>query len=130
PIDALKINGSGESIPGRTNLANILVVAQVALSLILVVAAGLFNRTLQRLERVPLGFQPDRVLLITVETAHANLGAADRMDLYDRLVASVAVVPGVAGVAASGATPISAGLPRNVAIAGEPPDSEHPALVN
>jgi hypothetical protein len=45
-------------------------------------------------------------------------------------VAAVAVVPGVAGAAGSGATPVSVGLPRNVAISGEPEGSEHPALVN
>lgn len=61
PIEALKDYGrSASGDGGRMTLANGLVVAQVALSLVLVVAAGLFVRTLERLASVPLGFDRDR----------------------------------------------------------------------
>ena len=55
PIDALRAHGrSGGS--GRVSVSNGLVIAQIALSLVLVVDAGLFVRTFARLASVPLGF--------------------------------------------------------------------------
>ena len=57
-------------------------IAQVALSLVLVFAAGLFVRTFQRLASVPLGFDSDRVLLVEVDTARAAIDPADRTSFY------------------------------------------------
>jgi hypothetical protein len=73
PIDALKEHGRGASADiSRMRLTSGLVVAQVALSLVLVVAAGLFVRTLERLATVPLGFDRDRVLVVNVNTARSG----------------------------------------------------------
>jgi putative ABC transport system permease protein len=127
PIDALKEHGRGIAGGGASS---VLVVGQVALSLVLVVAAGLFVRTLERLATVPLGFDRDRVLLVSVDTARARVDPSQRMALYHRLVAASAAVPGVAGAAGSAATPVSAGLPRNVDIPGVPETTDRLALVN
>jgi predicted permease len=89
-------------IPGRR-----LVVVQVGLSLMLVVAAGLFVRTFQRLASVPLGFDRDRVLLVNVDATRAVVDPADRLSFYRRLVLAVEAVPGVAKAAASEITPVS-----------------------
>ena len=64
PIDAMKEHGRGGSSGGGRGLSGGLVVAQVALSLVLVVAAGLFVRTFGRLATMPLGFDADRVLVV------------------------------------------------------------------
>jgi len=61
PIDALKDQGRGALGDARTGLSNSLVVAQVALSMVLVVAAGLLVGTFERLATRPLGFDTDRV---------------------------------------------------------------------
>ena len=55
PIDALRRRGHGLSVAGRRVLSGGLVAAQIALCVVLVVAAGLFIRTLDGLSRVPLG---------------------------------------------------------------------------
>jgi putative ABC transport system permease protein len=125
PVDALKGHGRGSAGGGGSSA---LVVAQVALSLVLVVAAGLFIRSLERLASVPLGFDRDRVLLVDVDTARVQ--TADAMFLYHRLVAASAAAPGVAHAAASVSTPVSAGLPRSLAVSGVPPTSERLSLVN
>jgi predicted permease len=104
PIDALKQRDrdGSRSVP----LSSGLVVAQVALSLVLVVAAGLFVRTFERLATMPLGFDGDRVLVASVNLYRTAIDPAGRLSLYDRLVERVAAVPGVELAAASIVTPI------------------------
>jgi putative ABC transport system permease protein len=109
PIGALSEQGRSEAGHARLRVSGSLVIAQVALSLVLVVAAGLFVRTFERLARLPLGFDPDRVLLINVETGRLRADPAQRTFFYDQLVGTVAAVPGVANAAASLWTPAGGG---------------------
>ncbi len=93
PVDTLREHGGvARAADGR--LGSGLIVVQVALSLLLVVAAGLFVRSFERLARAPLGFDRDRVLLVTITAP--TVPAADRNPFYHRLVRAVASVPGVA----------------------------------
>jgi predicted permease len=78
--------------------------------LILLVAAGLFLRTLQKLEAVPLGFDSDRVLVVSVNASHSSVAPANRTALYGRLAEASARVPGVAYAAASLNTPVNRGV--------------------
>jgi putative ABC transport system permease protein len=131
PVDALKGAGrTGGSTGGSLRVPNGLVIAQVALSLVLVCAAGLFVRTFQWLASVPLGFDSDRVLVINVDTARATTDPADRTAFYHRLVGAVAAVPGVAHAAGSMSTPVSSGLPSAVTVSAAPsmPASERMVL--
>ena len=68
PIDALKERGRSMIGESGGHASRGLIVAQVALSLVLVVAAGLFVRTFERLQGASLGFDRDRVLVVTVAT--------------------------------------------------------------
>jgi putative ABC transport system permease protein len=86
-----------------------LVIAQVALSLVLLVAAGLLVETLSRLAAAPLGFDRDKVLLVTVDTIRASVAAETRLPLYERLVAAVLAIPGVDHAGASGSVPLRVG---------------------
>src|SRR5205823_3380750 len=63
---ALQGNSSVRA-PGRFSLANALVVAQVALSLALLIGAGLFLRSLDNLKSVNPGFHPEQIILMTVD---------------------------------------------------------------
>jgi predicted permease len=87
-----------------------LVVAQVALSLVLVVAAGLFVRTFGSLARLHLGFDRDRVLLVSVNAQRTDVPAADRLPLWERLRQRVLAVPGVSAAAVSFMTPVTGGV--------------------
>jgi hypothetical protein len=58
-----------------------LVILQIALSLALVIVAALLVRSFARLSSVPLGFDPDRVLVVHVDTGRVRTDAAGRMRL-------------------------------------------------
>ena len=96
PIGGLR--GSGRSTRGRRRTFGTtepFVVAQIALSVVLVVGAALFVRTLLNLEHEPLGFDQDNVLLTPVNARTAGYTPADVLELYRRLYDRVAALPGV-----------------------------------
>jgi putative ABC transport system permease protein len=131
PIESLKEHGHTMAAGTRQSVSSGLVVLQVALSLVLVVAAGLFVRTFARLASVPLGFDRDRVLLINVDTARARVDAQNRSLLYHRLVAAVAGAPGVARAAGSLWTPAGGGGAGLIANArGRSVDAERQVVAN
>jgi putative ABC transport system permease protein len=106
PVEALKDHGrSGNH--GRTHLSSVLIVAQVAVSLVLLVGAGLFLSTFKRLADVQLGFEHRNVLVVDVDTARAHSDALTRVGYYQQLAEAMTAVPGVASAAASTITPFS-----------------------
>ena len=72
-----------------------LVVAQVAISMILLVAAGLFLHSLERLGEVSLGYNRDRLLLFRLDTAPAGYKGAATIRLEQDLLARISTIPGV-----------------------------------
>ena len=107
PNEALKEQGRGVIGDTRFGIGNLLVVVQVALSLILIVAAGLFMRTFSSLANLSLGFDRNPVLVANVSAMRTGLEPDQRPDLYERLRQAAAEVPGVAIAAASAVTPVS-----------------------
>jgi putative ABC transport system permease protein len=135
PVHALmKDGGRGSAGNPRAGVSSALVVTQVALSLVLVIGAGLFVRTFARLANVSLGFDAERVLVVTVNASRSQTEPTRRPELYQRLADSVAVLPGVARAAASATTPLSQSVwgGNRIEVAGAPPipGSERRALVN
>jgi putative ABC transport system permease protein len=133
PIDALNDRSSRAEHESRVRLWGALVVAQVALSLLIVVTTGLFMRTFVSLTRLPLGFDANRILVMTVDVSRARIAPGDRVALYLQLTQAVARVPGVAYASASLLTPVS-GFESNrfVEVSGAPelPDKERIVPVN
>lgn len=109
PIAALRGHGRDPSDGARSRVASGLVIAQVTLSLILVVVAALFVQTFARLTTVPLGFAGERILLTHVDTARVRTDPARRSALETEIVAAVAAVPGVVAAAGSLFTPAGGG---------------------
>ena len=107
PMAELREQKRGASTDTRGRLSNGLVIVQVALSVVIVVAAGLFVRSFAKLATLPLGFDSNRVLLVTVNIARTQVAASDRVSFIHRLVREVAAVPGVTNAAASLNTPAS-----------------------
>ena len=107
PIEALKEHGRTSAGHSRAGVASGLVVAQVALSVLLVVAAGLFVRTFSSLAAVPLGFEHGRVLIVNVSALRSTVDPSQRIPLYERVRDVVRAVPGVAEAAVSVVTPVS-----------------------
>ena len=127
PIDALKEQGRSMIGESGGHPSRGLIVAQVALSLVLVVAAGLFVRTFERLQGASLGFDRDRVLVVTV--AAPTVPATERRVVYQRLVRAAADVPGVAAAGGSFNPPIVGTLIGEFVVSEPgvppPPEAEH-----
>jgi putative ABC transport system permease protein len=106
PMDALKEQGRSRG-GNRHRLTSPLVVVQIALSLVLVVGAGLFMRTFASLSTMSLGFDRDPVLLVELDVQRSQVPQERRADLYARLATAAAGVAGVQHAAASLLTPMS-----------------------
>jgi predicted permease len=133
PIDALKEHGRTPSGDSRLSVSSGLVVAQVALSLVLIVGAGLFVRTFSRLATLRLGFDRERILVVNVNVMRSRVDPLMRTDLFAKLADAVAAVPGVANAAASIVTPVSGSTWNNrVQVPGAPEmsDRDRSSLVN
>jgi predicted permease len=85
----------------RSRLGKALVVAQVAMSLVLLVGAGLFIRTLRNLENVNLGFNKENVLLFKVDPTLNGYKGPAIAELYNQIIERVKTVPGVRSVSVS-----------------------------
>jgi predicted permease len=79
----------------RGMAAGTLLVAQIAISLVLLVGAGLLIHTLYNLGRVDIGFDADNVLLFRLDPADPNDSASRIFDRDDRVMAAIEAVPGV-----------------------------------
>jgi predicted permease len=101
PLPALKVAG-GPGGAVRLPLRRALVVAQLVMSLVLLVGAGLFVRSLLKLEAIDVGFDPNRVLLLQVAPPAADvLTAESRRNVYRQLLAKAETVAGVRAASGS-----------------------------
>jgi predicted permease len=104
----------------RVSLTQALVVAQIAASLVLLVAAGLFVRTLSNLHSISLGFNRDNVLLFDVNAPQAGFPKERVADFYTDLHRRLNEVPGVRSVTLSHASLLRAGRSYPIRIDGQP----------
>jgi predicted permease len=104
---ALKETRAGaQRIPGRRmafgiGLSHLLVASQIAISLLVVVAAGLFGRTLSNLQSVELGFNKENVLLFDLNARQAGYKGAALAQFYAGLLDGFRRLPGVRSAALS-----------------------------
>lgn len=85
----------------RFTMGRILVVTQIAFSFLLLVAAGLFLRTLLNLHSIPLGFNREDVLLFTIKPQAAGYEAPALNRLYEDLQQRLSQAPGARGASLS-----------------------------
>ena len=99
-----------------------LVVGQVVLSLLLLVAAGLFLKTLRNLQHQDYGFERTFLLLAHFDAKLAGYTPVQTADLHQRLLDRLSAIPGVQSAALAGTPPISSGNWRStISIAGYTP---------
>ena len=91
----------------RFSMRRALVVTQVALSLVLVVSALLFTRSLRKILTVEAGFQRDGVLVMNVDYSTLNIAKQQREPFANSLLQNVRTVPGVESAAAAFIVPLS-----------------------
>lgn len=91
---ALKVRSSSSRAFGGF-ARRLLIGWQIALSLILLIASGLFLKGFTRLQSLDLGFNPDHVFVVAVNTALYNYSPAQTTQFYKELLDRTAAIPGV-----------------------------------
>ena len=123
--------GAAAASPTRRRLRHALVVSEVALAMVLVVAAGLLIKSFNRLQRVDLGFEPEGLLVAQLRLPPSKFPDADRArirGLYADVATRAAQIPGVRSTAIALEHPFSPGWTSSFTIAGapRPRDGEEP----
>jgi putative ABC transport system permease protein len=95
--ESLKDSGRGSTGgAGGVRVRNLLVVSEIALSLILLVGAGLLIRSFIRLQQFDLGFNPDRLITMRVQLPGTKYPEAKQISgFYQQLLDRIATIPGV-----------------------------------
>lgn len=126
---ALKEGQGASATGGRSRLAKSLIVGQVGLSLVLLVGAGLFLRTLVNLTNIDTGFNQQNVLLFSIDPADVGYKKDQRLlNLYQQIEQNIGAQPGVRADSISfftfdqGAWDDSATVPGNNPPSGIPND--------
>lgn len=108
PIVAMKAGSRGVTAGReRFGLRRILVVAQVAMSMVLLVGAFLFVRSFQNLVHLNAGFQQTGILVTDLDFTQLNVPATERNSFKQNLVDRLQTLPGVVAAAAVEIVPIS-----------------------
>jgi predicted permease len=109
PVQAVLKEESGSAGVSfrKARLSSGLVVAQIALSLLLLVCAGLFTRSLQKAQQSDIGFDPEHVLLLSYELGPSGSNAMQAIAFDHQLLARIAALPGVQDVTLADFSPLS-----------------------
>jgi predicted permease len=120
--DSLKQGmGKSDSYAGGRGTRTALVVSEVALSLMLLVGAGLMVRTLWALRATDPGFETAHVMTMKLPIPKPS-GKPQLNLFYDQLLARVAALPGVESVAGIDDLPFQGGSEQPIAVEGRPPE--------
>jgi predicted permease len=123
----LKNEASGLSGRGaHLTLGKMFVVSQVALSLLLLIGAGLFLRSLQKLRQVDAGFASENVLVLKLEPVGSDQKTPQLAARYDELLRRVEAIPGVKVASLVGYSPMSR---REWLVMGQTPEFGNPMKI-
>jgi predicted permease len=106
PAPVLK-GSAGIRAPGRMSLANALVVAQIALSLVLLVGAGLFLKSLRNVRLANTGLNPDGLLVMTLDSGYEMPRI---QNFFAEVVSAARRTPGVISASPAFISPLSGGF--------------------
>ena len=121
--EALKENSRGAIGSGaRNRFRNLFIVAEVALSLVLLIGAGLLFRSFLQLQAVNTGFTPERVLTMRLSPSGTNFrDDAQFVAYYKNVEERIRAIPGVETVGAINTLPLAKGPTTHFRIEGRPP---------
>jgi predicted permease len=117
PSAGLKASG-GRGAP-RPRLGKMMIVVQVALSMVLVTGAGLLTRTIVNLYRVDPGFEAENLLVFQLTPLERDHASRDLVGFFDDVRRTLAAIPGVRSVALSH---VEGGWYTGISIRGRPPE--------
>jgi predicted permease len=98
--------GAGEGRYQRSRLRSALLVGQVALTVVLIIGAGLFTRSLRNVEGQNFGFDPARTLVATIDLRAAGYSPAQINAMHLQVLTRLEALPGVEAAAATVAHPL------------------------
>jgi putative ABC transport system permease protein len=107
----------------QLRLRSALVISEIALALVLLAGAGLLTNSFVRLLRVPLGFNPQKLLTLQLFLPEASESASDTRSsqVINAILERVRTLPGVQSASAVNSLPITGGVSTDFAIVGRPP---------
>ena len=111
---------------GRFSLRQALVVLQVSVSLLLLVGAGLFVRSLQSIQSIDPGFEREKILLASVEPALNGYKPDQTVLFYDRLLDRVSALPNVRAVSLADCDPLGNHTGNDIFVEGYQPRADEP----
>lgn len=120
----LRSSGKGMDDAGQRNRArSMIMVSEIAISLVLLITAGLLVKSLLRLQEVSPGFDGDNLLLVRLSLPPAKYSNREAVTVFfDRILPEIGNLPGVRSVAAANVLPLSGMNVRNdFTIVGRPP---------
>jgi predicted permease len=109
PANAMKAGRGSASTAERSGLRRALVVSQIALSLVLLVGALLFGRSLRNLLTIDTGMNSDSVLVASIDAKLPNLEPERRQGVFEQLEERIRSQPGVVSVGRIWLSPFSGG---------------------
>jgi predicted permease len=112
-LPALRAEAGGQRLR-RIGLRDVLVISQLAMSLVLLVSAALFVRSLQKALTFDPGFATQNLLTASMETRGAHLSNQQGQEFYQRTLERVGGLPGVQAVTLSTVVPLSGGGQRRM----------------
>ena len=133
PVSSLRTHGAAAETRSRRLFGKGLVVGQIAWSIVLLSAAGLFAQHLSNLRNQDLGFQRRSLLVVTLDATSSGYPRDQLFIPYQQLLGRLAEIPAVRAVTLSGVTPISgAGASRFISVEGfaESPDARRYVPLN
>jgi len=127
-LPSLKDDGAGQNGYKKSRLRSLLVIGQVAISLVLLICAGLFLRSLQNAQNSNPGFEPEKLAVVSTDVGLQGYEQENGRRYYQQLVERVGQLPGVETASLGYVVPLSGGgmQQMTVQIAGyePPPDTK------
>jgi putative ABC transport system permease protein len=121
--ESLKESGRGLS-GGHSRLRSLLIVGEVALSVVLLAGAGLLFRSFLQLQSVNAGFNPQQVLTVRLTPSGPNYSRDSvYMSFYSQVMQRISELPGVQAVGAINTLPLAKGPTAGIRIEGAPPET-------
>lgn len=126
-VPSLKSDGGGYGGRQRLRLRSGLLVAQIALSMVLLMVAGLFARTLAHARSIDPGFDPHGVSIVSLDLGLANYGAEQGRRVAGEILDQTRALPGVRAAAVSAMLPLDGGGLGlgEITVAGRQPPDPH-----
>ena len=120
--ETLKIGGRTESSGwGHSKLRHLLVVSEVALTLVALIGAGLFLRSMQQAQGIDPGFETKNMIVMGVNPSAGGYDPEQTQQYFRDVIEQAEAAPGVEAVAVANAFPLGGGFQQTVLLEGDDP---------